>query len=300
MEMKKVIQDQSFAVVGRRFSPICNEWIDPLTPKEWDDRFPGVLDGVGLLGGAANIILQLAYKPIGAGVVSHSNFSEDVMTRTNNTLTYVAVALAGTSEEKLAYRRMVNRAHAPVKSKDQAEIKYNAMDPDLQLWVAACIAKFIFDSVARFGKVLNKEEAKELYLRLKPLGTMLQVREDMWPADIEAFEAYWHDFCSKLDILPAVREQLTPFIDLALFHPLVGKLFGSFNRLMTAGHLPPELRAQMGLSWTSIEQRKFDKYLSRAIAINKLLPRVIRQGGHIMLMSKFRKSIRLSRNAQAA
>ena len=44
-----------------------------------------------------------------------------------------------TAEEKLAYRRAVNGAHAQVYSTDESPVEYNAFNPELQLWVAACL-----------------------------------------------------------------------------------------------------------------------------------------------------------------
>jgi uncharacterized protein (DUF2236 family) len=300
MTTKPGAQDKYIGIGGKRFSAISNEWADPLTAKEWDVFYPGVLDTVNVVGAVASIVMQLAYKPIGAGVTAHTKIYVEPTKRAATTFTFVAVALLGNSDEKKAYRRRVNRAHAPVKSENEAEIKYNAMDPDLQLWVASCIVKSLMDGAALFNRKPTRESAKKLYEHLKPLGTTLQVREDMWPADLDAFEAHWNDFCLKLDMLPAVRDELMLLVDLKLYHPWVAKVFGPFNRIMTTGQLPPGIRTQMGLTWTAREERKFAQYTSRIKTINRLLPRAIRQSLLITLMSKFRRSLRLSPNTQTA
>ena len=47
----------------------------------------------------------------------------------------------GHAEQKAAFRRAVNRAHAQVYSTDESPVYYNAFDNDLQLWVGACLYK---------------------------------------------------------------------------------------------------------------------------------------------------------------
>src|SRR5919112_326727 len=57
--------------------------------------------------------------------------------RARTTFTYLAVATQGTPEQKAAFRRAVNGAHAQVYSTDESPVSYNAFDPDLQMWVGA-------------------------------------------------------------------------------------------------------------------------------------------------------------------
>lgn len=108
-----------------------------------DQQFPGMLDGIQILSGAANVIMQLSYPGVGYGVVESRVHSGHVfrhpIKRARTTFTYLAVALLGTPEEKLAYRKAVNGVHAQVYSTEQSPVKYHALDPKLQLWVAACL-----------------------------------------------------------------------------------------------------------------------------------------------------------------
>lgn len=57
--------------------------------------------------------------------------------RTRTTVTYLAVAVLGTDDERKAYRRAVNKQRAQVRSTESSPVRYNAFDPGLQLWVAA-------------------------------------------------------------------------------------------------------------------------------------------------------------------
>ncbi len=101
--------------------------------------------GVALLAGPANVIMQLARPGVGYGVmesrVESGRIDLHPIKRARTTFTYLAVATAGTDAQKAAFRRAVNRAHAQVRSTPDSPVQYNAFDPELQLWVAACLYK---------------------------------------------------------------------------------------------------------------------------------------------------------------
>src|SRR5690242_7035948 len=109
----------------------------------------GGMLGVGLLAGAANVIMELARPGVGYGVkdsrVESGRADRHPIKRARTTFTYLAVALSGTDEQKATYRRAVNRSHAQVYSTPDSPVEYNAFDKDLQLWVAACIYKGFVD-----------------------------------------------------------------------------------------------------------------------------------------------------------
>src|ERR1700759_5711596 len=80
----------------------------------------GSMMGVGLLAGPANVIMQLARPGVGYGVLESRVESGRVdlhpVKRARTTFTYLAAATKGTPEQKAAFRRAVDRAHAQVYS----------------------------------------------------------------------------------------------------------------------------------------------------------------------------------------
>ena len=82
--------------------------------------------GVGLLAGPANVIMQLARPGVGYGVmesrVESGRVDRHPIKRARTTFTYLAVAAHGTDEQKAAYRRAVNGAHAQVYSTDESPV----------------------------------------------------------------------------------------------------------------------------------------------------------------------------------
>ena len=114
---------------------------------------PTVVDdavfGAALAAGTANIIMQLSRPGVGHGVVESPVDSGKAtlhpIKRARTTFTYLAVALWGTDVERKVYRNAVNGSHAQVRSTDASPVEYNAFDPDLQLWVAACLYRGLED-----------------------------------------------------------------------------------------------------------------------------------------------------------
>lgn len=277
-------------------SPLQTQWPAPLSAREWDQRFPGVLDSVGMLAAGANIIMQLALAPVGHGVAESKVHSGSIfhhpIKRTRTTLTYLAVAMLGDAAEKQAYRSAVNRSHAQVRSDANSPVKYNAFDPELQLWVAACLYWGYTDLMEKLRGPLSREQQEVFYRLAQPLGTTLQVRQEMWPEDLAAFEQYWQQTLPKLRIDPKVRAMLTDIAELKFLPPLVSVLFGSFNRFVTAGFLPAEVREQMHFDWSAAQQRRFERTLKVVSAVNRLLPRVVRQAPTLLFMRDFRGRLR--------
>src|SRR6202000_281419 len=172
------------------------------------------LMGVALLAGPANVIMELARPGVGHGVaesrVESGRIDRHPIKRARTTFTYIAVANNGTDTQKAAFRRAVNRAHAQVYSTPDSPVSYNAFDPELQLWVAACIYKGGIDIYRTFVGEMSEEDADRLYREGMTLGPTLQVPPEMWPADRAAFDKYWQESLDKVHIDDTVREFLYP------------------------------------------------------------------------------------------
>jgi uncharacterized protein (DUF2236 family) len=261
------------------------------------------LMGVALLAGPANVIMELSRPGVGYGVtesrVESGRIDRHPIKRARTTFTYIAVANAGTDAQKAAFRRAVNRAHAQVSSTSDSPVSYNAFDPELQLWVAACIVKGGIDVYRTFVGELTEEEGDRLYREGMSVGTTLQVPPEMWPADRAAFDKYWQESLDKVHIDDTVREFLYP-IALARIKgvPLPGWLrtpLESFNLLITTGFLPQRFRDEMRLPWDDTKQRQFDGLMSVIGAVNGLMPKVVRQFPFNLMLWDLDRRIRTGR-----
>lgn len=279
-----------------KMPPVQTSWPAPLTPKEWDRRYPGILDSLAIAGGGANIVMQLALPAVGYGVMESRVDSGAVfkhpIKRARTTFTYLAVALLGTTEEKLAYRKAVSRAHAEVYSTEKSPVNYRGLDANLQLWVAACLFWGVLDTLEKFRGDVPPEKAAELMQLVQPLATTLQVRPEQWPSDIPAFKAYWEAEIRKLKIDNTVRKFLADIIELKFLPPPVNVVLGPLYRFITAGFLPPPIRQEMHIEWGANQQRTFDFIIRTVAFANRPLPRVVRQLPLFVVLWDFRRRLR--------
>ena len=279
--------------IGESHPPhLQTNWPAPMNASHWDERFPGILDGILLVAGAANVIMQLALPPVGHGVaeskVESGALFKHPIKRARTTFTYLAVALMGTSEEKLAYRKAVNCSHAQVHSTPDARVQYNAFNPALQLWVAACLYWGIIDTHRRL-RPFNRQMEEKFYLLAEPLATTLQVGPGMWPQDLQAFDVYWAQGLELLQIDHTVRLFLTRLLYLKFLHPAISKLLGPLNRFLTTGFLPPRVRGELRLQWNACQQQQFETFLTVIGKVNALIPRIFRQLPVNLVMWDFRR-----------
>jgi uncharacterized protein (DUF2236 family) len=237
------------------------------------------------LSGAANVIMELARPGVGYGVkdsrVESGRADRHPFKRARTTITYLAVALAGSETQKAAYRRAVNKSHAQVYSLPESQVSYNAFDKDLQLWVAACLYKGFVDVVRIFVGEMDDEWADHHYREGRKLATTLQVPAQMWPADRKAFDEYWQQSLDRVHIDNAVRDYLYPIAAgrVAGANPprWLEKRLDPVNLFVTTGFLPQRFRDEMNLPWDEAKQRRFNRVTAALGRINNLLPRAVRR-----------------------
>ena len=249
-------------------------------PAVFEDGIPGI----ALLAGPANVIMQLGLPGVGYGVkesrVESGRIDRHPIKRARTTFTYLAVATRGTPEQQKAYRKAVTRAHAQVVSTEDSPVGYNALDPELQLWVAACLYKGGVDVRRTFIGEMDDDTADQHYRDSMALGTMLQMRPEMWPADRPAFDKYWDEQLEKIHIDDAIREFLYPIAvarmaGLRMPGPLQ-QINESLALLITTGFLPQRFRDEMKLDWNRSKQREFDAVMAAIRLSNTVAPSFVR------------------------
>ena len=249
-------------------------------PAVFEDGIPGI----ALLAGPANVIMQLGLPGVGYGVkesrVESGRIDRHPIKRARTTFTYLAVATRGTPEQQKAYRKAVTRAHAQVVSTEDSPVSYNALDPELQLWVAACLYKGGVDVRRTFIGEMDDDTADQHYRDSMALGTMLQMRPEMWPADRPAFDKYWDEQLEKIHIDDAIREFLYPIAvarmaGLRMPGPLQ-QINEGLALLITTGFLPQRFRDEMKLEWNRSKQREFDAVMTAIRLSNTVAPSFVR------------------------
>lgn len=240
-----------------------------------------LLIGAALMGGTANVIMQLARPGVGYGVVESKVESGQVfrhpVKRARTTITYLAVAMLGTEDERRRYRNGVNKAHALVRSDENSPVRYNAFDPHLQLWVAACLYRGVEDTWRLFFGMPDEAAVETQYAEAAPLGTTLQVRQEMWPADRAAFGEYWEQALHEVHIDDRVRRYLDDLTMLRFLPAVLRVPFALPHKFITVGFLPPRFREEMRYSWSPRRQRWFERITRLIGAVAARAPRPLRE-----------------------
>jgi uncharacterized protein (DUF2236 family) len=243
--------------------------------------------------------MQLALPAVAYGVlespVDSGNVYKHPFKRARTTGTYLAAATLGTDEDRALIRKEVDRVHALVRSTESSPVSYNAFDPRLQLWVAACLYRYYVDQHEFLYGPLDDDSADAVYRDAKKLGTTLQVRDDMWPADRAAFDEYWKRSLEDLQIDPPVRKHLRGVAAMAFLPAPLRLIAGRFNLFATAGFLPAEFRSQMRLSWTAGQQRRFEWLLTALRLADRVIPREVWLLGYELYLRDMRARARHGR-----
>lgn len=247
---------------------------------------PEVRDGMcllALLAGPANVVMQLSWPPIGHAVakstVESGRVDKHPLKRTRTTCAFLALAALGTDEERLLMRREIGKAHRAARTGPG-----DPFDPDLQLWVAACLYKG-FEDVYRAVYGAPPEPRSELVYRYAwRLGNTLQVQDDLWPRDRRAFEEYSRAGIARAEMDEVTRPYLQSIADFtflvaplgpagAVFKPLIRRI----GWTISGGFLPEAIREQLQLEWSERHQRRFDAFIAIAAPLTRVLPRPIRE-----------------------
>jgi uncharacterized protein (DUF2236 family) len=245
---------------------------------------------------AANVVMQLALPGVGYGVieskVDSGNLLKHPWKRLRTTSQYLAVAVFGSEQDRASFREAVDGAHRQVISTPQSPVRYNAFDPDLQMWVAACLFVGLEDTYKLLRGEMTAEQAEQFYRSAWPLGTTLQVTDDQWPATRAEFDTYWDDACRQVVIDPPIRAYLLNLINLRMINPLLGLPFRPLLKFLTVGFLAPVFRDALGVRWSRGKQRRFEWLFVLVAFVNRFLPAFIRQGGSFVVLADVRRRAR--------
>ncbi|MGO2751614.1 MAG: oxygenase MpaB family protein [Pseudoclavibacter sp.] len=251
--------------------------------------------------GAANVIMQLSNPAVGQGV-AHSRVQSgrlDVhpVKRTRTTLSYLAVAVLGTQDERRAYRRAVTRQHAQVRSDrdPRATEEYSALRVDLQKWVAACLFVGSRDVLELVEGRQPEAAAERFLLEGRVFGTTLQMPPSAWPGSRGEFEKYWQGELAKLRVDDEVRSHLLGIARLEFAAGVLPERMRAWHQRLTVGFLPPEFRRALRVRWTAADDAWFSRQRARLVRVERALPLAISGAVYRLLLADVRRRIRHGR-----
>lgn len=264
-----------------------------------DELRESMTSGLALAAAGANVIMQLSMAPIGHGVaesVVHSgSLVRHPFKRTRTTLGYIMIALFGTEHERDVLGREVNRQHRLVRSGPESPVAYNAFDPELQHWVAACMYRGACDALSALHGEVAPATLDALYANCARFATTLQVPPAMWPRDRDAFETYWNEQLREVAMDEITRAYLRSIARLDFLARPLRAMFGPLHEVLTVGFLPEPFRAELGLAWNPRREAVFRSFMALARRAHRLAPRPLREFPLNLALWDARRRIRRGR-----
>ncbi len=216
-----------------------------------------------LLGGGRALLMQVAHPKVAAGVAEHSDFRRDPLARLNRTMELSLALTFGSREEVRAAARQINRTHERVTGAG-----YQALDPELLLWVHATLIDSAVLTYRTFIAPLTGAEVEAYYQEAKPIGALLGIPAGQYPRHLAEFDAYLAAMLAG----PARPDETGRSLASLVLRPPIrrvpGVLFAPIEAI-TAGLLPEGLRVAYGLRWGAPSRALFR-------ATRAALPRLLR------------------------
>ena len=229
-----------------------------------------------MFGAGRALLLQLAHEAVAKGVDEHSDFKGNPFKRLLGTLEAMYAVVYGSEELAQGVGRRITWIHDFVVGPT-----YKANDPANLLWVHATLADTALGCYEDLVGPLSPEVLETYYQEMKGVAEVFGVPSDAQPATYADFQAYVADTVAALEITPVGKDLaafiLEPTLPLALHHPLRPLL--ALQRRYTLGSLPESIRGQLGVTWTSRDQARFDRMQRTLRRTFRVTPRPVRVAG---------------------
>lgn len=238
----------------------------------------------------AAFTLQVAHPAIGAGVDEHSVFRTDPWGRGERSLRSVQLWVYGGADAAAEGRR-VRRLHKEIQGTDTRGRRYHSLDPACYAWVHATGFPVYLYAGRYLLRPFTPAQERQLYREWLQVGRILGLHDRDMPQSIEEYWPYYHRMLAEeIEPTKVARELLAT--DAPLPRPTGGPLpvrlllrltwpalraaFLHFRAFVTAGYMPPEARAAIGLEWTPAQERRLRRFSTAVRLLVPLLPERLR------------------------
>lgn len=226
-----------------------------------------------LFGGARAVLMQAAHPLVIAGARETGMYERNPWRRLQRTLILTYTITFGTKAEARAAADRINEVHRRVKGVDPVTgLGYDALDPQLLLWVHACLV----DSALLFEQLtvgeLDDAGRQRFHEEQMLAAEMVLVPRGVVPPTVPALREYIRGVIGSgiLRMTDSARTVATLFHDPppeAEWRPILRGV----SRL-AFGTLPPELRHLYGIRLSDAERIAMRSTFAAVRAIRPLLP----------------------------
>jgi uncharacterized protein (DUF2236 family) len=226
-----------------------------------------------LFGGARAVLLQAAHPLVIAGARETGFYERNPWKRLQRTLMLTYTITFGSKAEAHTAAERINDVHARVKGIDAVTgLPYDALDPELLLWVHACLV----DSALLFEKLtvgrLDEAGRQRFHEEQMLAAEMVMIPRSVIPPTVPALRAYMQEVIDGgiLRVTDAARRVADLFVDPpeeAQWRPVLKGV----SRL-AFDTLPPDVRDLYGVRFGSAERVAMRATLVATRALRPLLP----------------------------
>lgn len=203
-----------------------------------------------LFGGARALLMHAAHPLVIAGARESGFYEHDPWKRLERTLGLTYALTFGTRQEAERAALRINRVHRAVHGVDPVTgMSYDALDPELLLWVHACLVDSALLFERRTVGRLTAGERERFHREQMAAAELLGLARDRVPPTVEGLRRYIDGVVggNTLAVTSAARRVAALFRE-----PPPGAEWRPVLRAVAwwaFGTLPPRLRAMYGVRW---------------------------------------------------
>jgi uncharacterized protein (DUF2236 family) len=207
-------------------------------------------ESVVALSGPRALLMQAAHPVAFAGFFAHTGALDEPYERLARTAAVMDTIGFGSREAADRATRRVRAMHRRVRGLTDDGVPYAADDPELLLWILACLVDSALVVYGKYVRTLSWVERDAYWRDYKIIGNLFGLADADMPDSIGDFEAYMEGMLrgGALRVSPAARE-LAVRIVLKPPVPLHARPLLELANQITVGLLPRQIRRQYGLRW---------------------------------------------------
>jgi uncharacterized protein (DUF2236 family) len=223
--------------------------------------------------------MQAAHPVVAAGVVEHSTYASDPFGRLLRTLTSSFDVVFGDRRRAEATLRRVNAIHRGVRGSLPGGHAYSALEPDALLWVHATLVDTALRVYSRFVEPLDPVEEQAYHEEASRIAVQLMVPPDRIPATLVELRAWMAEMIGsgRVRVTPEARRIARTVLYPS---PRVPRLVWEAAHLVSLATLPPALRRQYGIGWSTRRDAGMDLMAATTRRLLPLVPSPLRHAPH--------------------
>ena len=230
-----------------------------------------------LFGGVRALLMHAAHPLVAAGARQTAAYRRDPWARLLRTLSLQLLLPFGTKDEAQHAADRINKLHTVINGTDPVTgERYDALDPELLLWVHACLEESTVMFYERTVRPLTDDQKQRFHEENLAAAQLVLLPRDRVPATYDAMTGYINRVVhsDRLVITDVARE----VADLIRGEPVPRHLkpIWKFISFAAVGTLPPRVQELYGYEWTDRKARLLDANMRVLKRVRPHLPRRFR------------------------